>query len=109
MENCIFCKIANGEIPVQKVYEDDLVLAFPDNKPTTPGHTLLIPKTHYQWFQDLPDELSDHLFRTAKTLAKKLKTENSADYIHLSIVGRDVPHVHVHLMPRKFGERLPAA
>lgn len=109
MENCIFCKIARGEVPVQKIYEDEWVVAFPDNAPKTKGHTLVIPKEHHVWFQDLPDELSDKLFRAAKSLASKLKEENGADYVHLSIVGRDVPHVHVHLMPRKMGEQLPAA
>lgn len=100
MPDCIFCKIAKGEVPADKLYEDDVVVAFADVHPKTPGHTLLIPKAHYVWFQELPDTVSDHLFRTAKTLATKLKETYAADYIHLSIVGKDVPHVHVHLMPR---------
>ncbi len=101
MENCIFCKIVAGEIPAQKTFEDDEFIAFLDIHPNAPGHTLLIPKAHHQWFQDLPDDLSDNLFRRAKMLAQKLKSEYSADYIHLSIVGKDVPHVHVHLIPSK--------
>lgn len=109
MADCIFCKIVAGEIPAEKVYEDDIVLAFLDIHPKAPKHTILIPKAHYQWFQDLPDAISDHLFRVAKTLATQLKTETGADYVHLSIVGKDVPHVHVHLMPRKLGDTLPAA
>ena len=109
MPDCIFCKIAKGEVPVQKVYEDAWVIAFPDQEPKSKGHTLLIPKEHHAWFQDLPDELSDHLFRSAKSIAKKLREENGADYIHLSIVGTHVPHVHVHLIPRKIGDRLPVA
>lgn len=107
-ENCIFCKIVAGTIPAQKTYEDENVVAFLDINPKVPGHTILIPKAHYEWFQDLPDEVSDPLFRISKTLAKQLKTERSADYVHLSIVGRDVPHVHLHLMPRKLHEQLPA-
>lgn len=109
MKNCIFCKIASGEIPTKKIYEDGDVIAFPDREPKTPGHTLLIPKEHHVWFQDLPDKLSDHLFRIAKSIAKELKAKNGADYVHLSIVGKDVPHVHVHLMPRKLGDKLPSA
>lgn len=101
MEGCIFCKIAKGQIPSNKVFEDEDFIAFLDIKPTAKGHTLLIPKEHYQWFQDTPDELSDALFRHAKLLAKKLKEEYAADYIHLSIVGKDVSHVHVHLIPSK--------
>lgn len=101
MENCIFCKIAKGEIPAQKTFEDESFVAFLDVHPKTTGHTLLIPKKHYQWFIDLPDTLYDDLFRTTKTLAKNLKREYAADYIKVSIVGTDVPHTHVHLIPQK--------
>lgn len=99
MDNCIFCKIARKEIPTQAVYEDEEVIAFPDINPKAPGHTLLIPKAHHQWFWELPDDISDHLFRVAKKLAAKLKDDHGADLVRLSIVGTDVPHVHVHLIP----------
>lgn len=102
MSDCIFCKIGRGEVPAEKTYEDDKVVAFLDIHPKAPGHTLVIPKSHYQWFYELPDEISDDLFRTAKKLAKQIKEERSADYIRFSIVGTDVPHVHIHLIPRKF-------
>ena len=101
MPDCIFCKIARGEVPVEKMFENDSFIAFPDIHPKAPGHTLLIPKAHYPWFQDLPDDLYGELFRTAKILAKKLKEDQKADYIHLSIVGKDVPHAHIHLIPQK--------
>jgi histidine triad (HIT) family protein len=104
MENCIFCKIAKGEIPSKKVYEDDRVYAFFDIHPKAPGHTLLVPKEHYQWFQDLPEDISDDLFRAAKKIATDLKEEWSADYVRLGIVGTDIPHVHVHLVPQKLGD-----
>ena len=107
--DCIFCKIIAGEIPAQKTYEDDVVLAFLDIHPVAPQHTILIPKAHYRWFQDLPDDISDHLFRVAKKLATTLKEETGTDYIHLSFVGKDVPHVHAHLMPRTMHDTLPAA
>ena len=100
MENCIFCKIIAGEIPAKKVHEDSLSFAFLDIRPRAPGHTLLIPKEHYVWFQDTPDEVSDDLFRTAKRLAKKMKEQYKADFIQLGISGQDVPHVHIHLIPR---------
>lgn len=105
-ENCIFCKIISGAIPAEKTYADENVIAFLDIHPKAPGHTLLVPKDHYQWFQELPDAISDHLFRTAKKLALQLKEEYGADYIHLSIVGKDVPHVHVHLIPRTVRENI---
>lgn len=107
MEDCIFCKIARGEIPAQKTYEDEKLVAFLDIHPKAPGHTLLIPKAHYQWFQDLPDDISDDLFRTAKRLAAALKKERGADFVKLSIVGTDVPHVHVHLIPFTFKDKAP--
>lgn len=100
MDNCIFCKIAKGEIPAHKTFENDEFVAFLDIHPKAPGHTLLIPKAHYQWFTDLPDDLYAKLFEHAKVLARELKQQNGADYVHLSIVGKDVPHAHVHLIPR---------
>ncbi|MDO8548309.1 MAG: HIT domain-containing protein [bacterium] len=105
MENCIFCKIIAGEIPAEKVHhESETIVSFPDAKPVSPGHTLIVPIEHYQWFYELPDAISDKLFRTAKKLARELKEKTRADYIQLSIVGKDVPHVHIHLIPRKFKE-----
>ncbi len=101
MENCIFCKIAKGEIPSHKVYEDDTVMAFPDIHPKAPGHLLLIPKAHYRWFYQMPDELSDHLFRIAKKLAIDLSAQQKTEYIRLNIMGDEVAHVHIHLIPQK--------
>jgi histidine triad (HIT) family protein len=109
MEDCIFCKIGQGDIVTEKTeYEGGAIISFLDIHPSAPGHTLVIPRMHYHWFYELPDEISDKLFRACKTIAKKLKEDTGADYIHLSIVGKDVPHVHVHLIPRKFGDRLPS-
>jgi histidine triad (HIT) family protein len=100
MPDCIFCKIAKGEIPANKTYEDDTVVAFLDIEPKAPRHTLLIPKAHYRWFEELPDDIYNKLFLQAKKLAAELKKETGADYIRLSVVGTDVPHVHIHLIPR---------
>lgn len=103
MDNCVFCSIAAGQIPSTKVYEDNTVLAFLDIHPKGPGHILLIPKEHYRWFEEMPDELYDHVFRTAKKLSLDMKTKG-ADHVQLGIVGKDVPHVHVHLIPRALGQ-----
>jgi histidine triad (HIT) family protein len=105
MEDCIFCKIVKGEVPADKVYEDDATIAFADIHPKAPGHTLLVPKEHYEWFTDLPDELYIKLMTAARNVALKLKDEFKADYIRLSIVGRDVPHTHVHLIPQKMSDK----
>ncbi len=102
MPDCIFCKIAKGEIPSQKVYEDDQVFAFLDIHPKAPGHTLLVPKEHHRWFYEMPDELNAKVFTAAKHIAQQLKSEHGADYVRLGIVGTDVPHVHVHLIPQHF-------
>lgn len=101
MDDCIFCKIVRKEIPAEIIFEDDVSIAFLDIDPKALGHTLLIPKNHYQWFTDIPDELSDKLFRNAKHLALDLKEKYEADYVRLGIVGTDVPHLHIHLVPLK--------
>lgn len=97
--HCIFCKIVAGEIPAEKIYEDKDTLAFLDIHPKAPGHTLLIPKEHHQWFYELPDGLYRHLFDVAKKLALKLKEKHTAKLVKLSIVGDEVPHAHIHLIP----------
>lgn len=107
MENCIFCKIANKEILSSVVYEDDFVLAFLDIHPKSEGHTLVIPKEHHRWFIDLPDNLSDELFRSVKRVAHMLKERYKADFVRLGIVGTDVPHVHIHLIPQNFEDGGP--
>lgn len=101
MESCIFCKIIAGDIPSQKAHhEDDKVVSFLDVNQDIPGHTLVVPAKHYQWFWELPDAVANDLFKVARKLAGELKEKMGADYIHLSIVGVDVPHVHMHLLPR---------
>lgn len=102
MDDCIFCKIARKEIPAEIIFEDDSNIAFLDIHPKALGHTVLIPKDHYRWFIDLPAETYDNLFRAAKKLSQKIKLDYKADYVRLGIVGTDVPHVHVHLVPQTF-------
>jgi histidine triad (HIT) family protein len=99
MSGCIFCKIVAGKIPSTKVFENERFLAFLTIEPKGPQHTLLIPKEHYRWFYELPEDIYDELFRTAKMLARELKTKTSVDYVKLLLDGKDVPRVHVHLIP----------
>lgn len=104
MENCIFCKIASHEIPKKPeelLYEDDRVMAFFDIHPKAPGHTIVIPKEHSRWFHEMPDNLSGHLFNAAKEVAKKLGTEHGTEFIRFSIMGDEVPHTHIHLIPQR--------
>lgn len=102
----IFEKIISGEIPSTKVYEDDKCIAILDVNPVADGHLLLIPKEHYKWIQGVPDELISYLFIKAKDLIEAQKSGLGCDYVQISVVGKDVPHVHIHLIPRYFDDGL---
>jgi histidine triad (HIT) family protein len=106
MDNCIFCKIISGQIPAYKVYEDETCLAFLDIQPVSMGHTLLIPKSHYEWIQDTPDDILTHVMLKAKKLINNIKESLPCDYVQVSVVGKDVPHFHVHLIPRTLDDQL---
>ncbi|MBU2028845.1 HIT family protein [Patescibacteria group bacterium] len=106
MDNCIFCKIIAGKIPAEKIYEDDKVLAFLDINPVTPGHVLIIPKKHHVLMTDVPDKLLGYCFIKIKDLMVKIKKALKADYISVSVSGVDIPHFHIHLIPRKFNDKL---
>ena len=106
MQGCIFCKIAKKEIPSTTVYENSDFLAFLDIQPVSDGHLLIIPKEHIVWMQDADDETISGIFKLAKKLMKALKKSMGCDYVLISIVGKDVPHFHVHLIPRFFKDGL---
>ncbi|MFZ4631900.1 MAG: HIT family protein [Patescibacteria group bacterium] len=108
---CIFCKIINHEIPCYKVYEDDKVLAFLDIKPVNPGHTLVIPKKHYQNLEEISEDDLAYLMITVKKVGKLLKDKlNVVGYnVHENndlVAGQAVPHIHFHLIPRVEGDGL---
>jgi histidine triad (HIT) family protein len=103
---CIFCRIVAGEIPAAKVYEDDKCLAFLDIRPVAPGHALLIPKEHFSSMVETPDDLVAYLYVKAKELMPKIKKSMGADYVSISVVGTEVPHFHIHLIPRRFNDGL---
>ena len=94
----IFTKIVNGEIPCYKIYEDDKTIAFLDIHPETKGHTLVIPKNEVDKIYDLPDEDYEALMDTAKKLSKNMEKVLGARTLW-KVVGTDVPHAHIHLMP----------
>ncbi|ACV22248.1 histidine triad nucleotide-binding protein [Slackia heliotrinireducens] len=113
MSDCIFCKIANGEIPTTVVYEDDLVMAFEDANPQMPVHTLIVPKAHYaNMNDDMPDELMGHLFNTVKKVAE-IKGVAESGYRVIVNTGEDaqqvVKHLHIHVLGgAKMNEGSPA-
>lgn len=105
MENCIFCKIIAGEIPVEKVYEDEKIFAFLDTHPVNIGHTLVMPKEHYLSIYDTPDELLADLAPVLKKLSIAVKSAVGADGINIEMnngpaAGQIVFHTHVHVIPR---------
>jgi histidine triad (HIT) family protein len=99
MEETIFTKIIKGEIPSHKIYEDDKTYAFLDIHPIQPGHTLVIPKRQVEFVWDLEDEDYQAVMATAKKVAKRLKEVIQTPYVGEQIVGVDVPHAHVHVIP----------
>ncbi|MFN7992235.1 MAG: HIT family protein [Bryobacteraceae bacterium] len=101
---CLFCRIASGDVAAAIVFEDDLTLAFLDHRPVFPGHCLLIPKAHFETLSDLPDELTGPLFRNGRILANAVEKALAADGSFVAInnrVSQSVPHLHVHLVPRR--------
>lgn len=99
MTKTIFSQIIDGEIPCHKIYEDDKVLAFLDIHPISAGHTLVIPKNPVQFVWDLPADDYQALMAAAKKIATHLRETLEIPYIGEQIVGVDVPHAHVHLVP----------
>ena len=106
-ENCIFCKIVKNEIPSTKVYEDGDFLAFIDIKPMLDGHLLLIPKKHIVWMQDSEDEMIAQIFILTKKLMLAIKNGIGCDFVQVSVVGQEMPHFHIHLIPRYLNDGLP--
>lgn len=100
----IFGKIIRGEIPATKVYEDEQFLAFLDINPVAKGHTLLIPKAHYAWIHETPDELIAEIFIKTKELINAMRANIGCDYVQVGVVGNEIPHFHIHLIPRHLDE-----
>jgi len=98
-EQSVFTKIVNGEIPSHKIYEDERTLAFLDVFPTVEGHTLVIPKNQVEFLWDLDDEDYAAVRDTAKKVAKRLQEVLGTKYIGEKVIGTDVPHAHIHLVP----------
>ncbi len=99
-EKTIFEKIIDREIPADIIYEDEQVLAFLDITPVSKGHTLVITKKPYLWMTDVPDGELGYTFSIAKKIMNAMKSGIGCDYVQVSVVGKDVPHFHIHLIPR---------
>ena len=101
--DCIFCKIISKEIPAKILYADEDTIAFLDAFPVAKGHTLVIPKQHYAKIQDLPSEINEKLFNTVHKMIPKVDSLQGSTLVAIhngKDSGQEVPHVHVHLIPR---------
>ena len=108
-ENCIFCKILNGDIPSTKVYEDDQFVIMLDIGPASFGHALILPKDHYANIFEMPEEVLSKSICLAKTFGEKLVKALGADGLNLvqnngTAAGQTVFHYHLHLIPRYDGD-----
>src|SRR3954453_20539573 len=103
-DNCLFCRIVSGELPATIVYEDDNSIAFLDHRPLFPGHTLLIPRAHVETLGELPAKLIGPYFEAAKLLSRavELALEAEGSFVAMNNrVSQSVPHLHVHVVPRR--------
>lgn len=107
--DCIFCGIVKDSISAQVVWEGEHALAFLDTRPVFPGHTLLVPRTHVETLPELDDDLMVPLFSAARLLAAAMPAALGAHGSFVAInnkVSQSVPHLHVHVVPRKFKDGL---
>ena len=103
--NCIFCKIANGEIPSKTLYEDEEFRVILDLAPATKGHALILPKSHYKNLYELPDETAAKVMKLAKQMATIMTEKLGCDGFNIvqnnnEVAGQTVFHFHMHLIPR---------
>jgi len=108
-DKCVFCRIIRGELPAHRVYEDERVLAFLDILPSTAGHTLIIPKSHVAQIEGLSEEDSSALFRALYLLVGRIQEAVGATSSTIGInngpgSGQEIPHVHIHVIPRSKGD-----
>jgi len=106
MTDCIFCKIAKGEIPSLKVWEDEKFIAFLDIHPYVKGHLLVIPKKHSEWVWDINDRDYIKYMENVKYLANILRKVFDTDWVEEVIAGIGISHSHIHLLPRQRNDGL---
>lgn len=112
-ENCIFCRIANGEIPTNTIYEDETFRVILDTAPAARGHALILPKDHYENLLSLPEDTAAEAIRLAGRIAARQMDRLQADGLNMiqnngAAAGQTVPHFHIHLIPRyeKDGQKI---
>ena len=109
-EDCVFCKVVNGQEPVSAVYDDDSVIVILDIQPVNQGHLLVIPKTHVVHLEGLASDLGGHLFKVAMRMSEALRASDiRCEGVNLlladgEVAGQEIPHVHLHVIPRFDGD-----
>jgi histidine triad (HIT) family protein len=101
---CVFCEIVTGVRPAHRVFADEGCYAFLDARPVFPGHVLLVPRAHHETLTDLPADLVAPLFAGAQRIARAVETALGADGAFVAVnnkVSQSVPHLHVHIVPRR--------
>lgn len=109
MDACAFCAIARGETAAAVVYGDRDTIAFLDHRPVFPGHTLLVPRAHVETLGDVPDTMLAPLFGAARLIARAVEDGMRAEGTFVAMnnkISQSVPHVHVHVVPRRRGDGL---
>jgi len=107
--SCIFCRIVDGDLPSRTVYESDEALAFLDANPLTAGHTLVVPRDHYETVGDLPPGTAGAVFEAVSAVTPRVEAAVDADATTVAVnngeaAGQEVPHTHVHIVPRFEGD-----
>lgn len=110
-DDCIFCKLANGEIPTNALYEDDIVKVIFDANPAAKGHVLILPKEHFDNIYELDDDTAAHVFKVATKISKAYKKALDFDGLNIvqnngEVAGQTVFHFHMHLIPRYKGDQV---
>ena len=103
-DNCLFCRIVSGELPAAIVYEDEVSVGFLDHRPVFHGHTLLVPREHVETLGELPAKVIEPYFKAAQLLARAVESGLEADGTFVAMnnrVSQSVPHLHVHVVPRR--------
>ena len=111
-ESCVFCRIVRRQAPASIIYEDETVMAFLDIRPLSKGHSLVIPKTHYVDISDTPENELSNVHRVTKRIAIAIGKATKAEGISIiqqngKAAGQDIFHLHVHVVPRFKGQKLP--
>ena len=104
MDSCLFCRIVSGELPATVVYEDDDSVAFLDHRPLFHGHTLLVPREHVETLGELPAKIIGPYFEAAQLLSRVVESAMDAEGSFVAMnnrVSQSVPHLHVHVVPRR--------